>query len=565
MKRKIDHRKWVSILVILLAFLVQGCSSTSTEAPVQENEAAAETPADAAVQEPTAVEDTGAETEQAAETDEAAEDIFRISMLWDTWTADPAHAYGSWAGDFMFRMAYEPLLKFRGTPYEPELRLAESYEVNDDFTEWTFKLRPDAVFHDGTPVTAEDVKYSWDRANLVGADVSTLWGGLADADSAEIIDDQTIKFTMISPFSDFLSTLPFFYIVNADLVRQNAAEGDFGEEGDYGQAWLAENEAGSGPFVWDTYEPNTQHGFTALDDYWFGWPNPDHMDRIIVKIIPSSNTQKLSLIKGDIDWAGDLEPEDFLSLDGEAGVKTGTRGTNYYVMQMNNAVGPTSDPNVRKAIAYAFNYDSMAETVLGQVPQGIIGPNVPGFEAVDMPSYDLDKAKEFLAQSAYPDGGFDLTYRFLADYKPDEIAGLLLQEGLAELNINVELIPTEWTQYYEICASPETATSLTGDFSTLFSTAMILNDRYNSENWGTITGCSFYKNDEVDSLLVSYRTEPDDEKLAQVQRLVAEDVPNLILFNYGLKEAYTDRLQGLGENHPYPYPAFPEDLYYGTN
>ena len=103
---------------------------------------------------------------------------------------------------------------------------------------------------------------------------------------------------------------------------------------------------------------------------------------------------------------------------------------------------------------------------------------------------------------------------------------------------------------------------MTGESSTLFATSMMLDERYNSANWGTISGCSYYKNEEVDELLLAIRADPSAEALAEIQRLVIEDMPNLIMYNYGLKEVHTDRLQGLGENYPYPYPAFPEDLYY---
>ncbi len=499
---------------------------------------------------PVAAESTP--TEETAE----AEDVFRIALMWDTWTLDPAHGYGSWAADLMMRMSYDTLVSMRGYPYQPEMRLAESYEVNDDYTEWTFKLREDAVFHDGSPVTAEDVEYTWKRNFAVGSELMGFWADVADADSVSVLDEHTVRFELRSPFADFLSTLPWFYIVNADVVSEHV------DADDYGQAWLAENEAGSGPFVLESYEPNNQHVFAAVPDYWHGWPNPDHMDKIIIKIMPASSTQKLSLQKGDIDWAGDLDYEDFLSLEDEPGIVTNVRGENVYLLHMNNQQGPTSDPNVRKAIAHAFNYDALLEGVIGEKPQGLVGPNVPGFLPQDMPQYDLEKAREYLAQSPWPDGGFEITFRYLADYTPDELCGLLLKEGLEQLGITVELVPTEWTLYFELCQSPETATMLSIEFPEPYSISQVLDERYNSTNWGSVTGCSFYKNEEVDRLLQALKAEPDTEAIATIQKLVLEDMPQLVTFIYGYKEAYSDRLQGLGESHPYPYPPHPEDLYF---
>jgi len=548
----------LGILLVVISILLAACagqpaSQTTVEPPVQE-EAVSVTEAP----QPEAVVET---EEPEAEAESA--DVFRIAMTWDAWSLDPAFGYGSWAADMMLRMTYDTLIRMRGQPYTPEMLLAESFEANSDFTQWTFTLNKNAVFHDGKPVTAQDVKWSWDRVFALGGDVMSLWSSVADADSAKVIDDQTIQFTLKGPFADFIATMPYFYIANSELVRSNAQEGDFGEEKDYGQAWLASNEAGSGPYALESFEPNNQHSFTAVNDYWFGWLNADHMDKIIVKIMPSSSTQKLSLQKGDIDWAGDLEPEDFLSLKDEAGIVTNLRGSSYYMLMMNNQVGPTADVNVRKAIAYSFNYDAMLQAVIGEMPEGLFASSVPGFVALDMPKYDLDKAKEYLAKSAYPDGGFEITFRYLADYKPDEISGLLVKEGLAQLNATVNLVPTEWTQYFELCQSAETAASMESiEYPTQFAMSLMLEDRYNSANWGTVNGCSFYKNEEVDSMLSSLKSNPDAETIAKIQQTVIEDMPSLLMYIYGYKQAYTDRLQGLDEQYPYPYPPYPQDLYY---
>ena len=142
-----------------------------------------------------------------------AEDIFRIAIAFDTWSADPAIVTnGSWTGEFMARSSYDTLGVMRGYPYVPQLVLAESYAVNDDYTEWTFVLREDAVFHDGSPVTAADVKYSWDRIHALGTDVSSVWAGVADMDSLEVVDERTVRFTLNGPFANFIATLPQFFI-----------------------------------------------------------------------------------------------------------------------------------------------------------------------------------------------------------------------------------------------------------------------------------------------------------------------------------------------------------------
>lgn len=496
----------------------------------------------------------------------AQENIFRISLTWDTTSLDPAFSYGSWAGDLMMRMAYDTLICMRGQPWQPEMLLAEKYEVNDDYTVWTFHLRKDAVFHDGTPVTAADVQWSWERIFNLGSSLIAYWGDSADANSAVVVDDQTIQFKLNSPFADFLATMPWFYIINSKLAKSHAEAGDFGEEKDYAQAWLATNEAGSGPYFVESFEPNNQHTFVAVKDYWFGWRNPSHMDKIIIKIMPSSSTQKLSLVKGDLEWAGDLEPEDFNSLKDQQGITTNLRGNGYYILQMNNLKGATADPNVRKAIAYAFDYNSMLNTVIAEKATGLFAPEVVGYVPLDMPVYDLEKAKEYLAKSSYPNGGFEITFNYMADVKYDQTAALLVKEGLEKLNmgIKVTLAPTEWTQYFELCRTPETAPNMQSiELSTMYSISQMLDERYNSKNWGSVTGCSFYKNDEVDKMLASLKEKPDETVTENIQKIVNDDMPMMMVYVYGYKEAFTSKLKGMDEVYPYPYPPFPQDLYYG--
>jgi peptide/nickel transport system substrate-binding protein len=501
-------------------------------------------------------------TEQAAP---VGENIFRISLTWDTSSLDPAFAYGSWAGDLMMRMTYDTLVRMRGQPWQPEMLLAEKYEVNDDYTIWTFHLRKDAVFHDGTPVTAADIQWSWERIFNLGSSLISYWGDSADADSVVVVDDQTVQFKLKAPFADFLATMPWFYIINSKLAKSHAEAGDFGDEKDYAQAWLATNEAGSGPYFVESFEPNNQHTFAAVKDYWFGWRNSSHMDKIIIKIMPSSSTQKLSLVKGDLEWAGDLEPEDFLSLKDQSGITTNLRGNGYYILQMNNQKGATADPNVRKAIAYAFDYDSMLETVIAEKATGLFAPEVVGYIPLDMPVYDLEKAKEYLAKSSYSNGGFEITFNYMADVKYDQTAALLVKEGLEKLNmgIKVTLVPTEWTQYFELCRTPETAPNMQSiELSTMYSISQMLDERYNSKNWGSVTGCSFYKNEEVDKMLASLKENPDETVTENVQKIVNDDMPMMMVYVYGYKEAFTSKLKGLDEVYPYPYPPFPQDLYY---
>jgi peptide/nickel transport system substrate-binding protein len=553
-------------LVLIFALLVPGCGPATTPAP--------------AVDEVTqSVDEEGATateqvvltaTSEPEATEKPTEDVFRLAVAYGEPSPDPHITAGSWTGDFLVSCAYQSLVRMEGTPRKPEMLLAESYEKRDDLTEWTFHLREDAVFHDGTPVTAEDVRYSWARVMTLKQGYAYLWLPFADADSAKVIDDYTISFELNGPFADFLTSLSSLPIVNSDLVRSHQEEGDYGDEGDYGQAWMAEGQdAGSGPYIWEDYEPGTQHVFQAVEDYWFGWPNPKHMDTVIVKVIPELGTQKLALTKGEIDWAGDLSVEDYKELLDTPGVEPVQRLPNVrFVLFMNNQQGPTSDVNVRKAIAYSFDYDAMLDTVIGEKCVGLFPGTLEGTMPLEMPEYDIEKAKEYLAESPWPDGGFEVTFNYLHESPEDLNASLILKEGLDKLNIKLNLVPTPWTECLAMCQEAETAPMIqSSDQSPEWTMWMTLDSKFNSAHWGSFTLCTYYRNEEVDRLIKAAAGEPDEEKrkemYAEIQRLVADDMPYLSLYDKAYRQAHVEGLKGVDLGRGLrPYPHIIEKLYY---
>jgi peptide/nickel transport system substrate-binding protein len=135
---------------------------------------------------------------------------------------------------------------------------------------------------------------------------------------------------------------------------------------------------------------------------------------------------------------------------------------------MNNQGEYTSDINVRKAIAYAMDYDGMiaaqpspVQLMLGPTPLNFAGA-VPD---LDVPTFDLDRAREFLAQSPWPEGGFDLDYVYVTGLTFEEVTGLVLLEGLAELNITLNMTPMLWPDMVAACASPETGPDIINIFT----------------------------------------------------------------------------------------------------
>ena len=203
-------------------------------------------------------------------------------------------------------------------------------------------------------------------------------------------------------------------------------------------------------------------------------------------------------------------------------------------VKMNTQGKYMSDPNLRKAVAYAFNYTELPkiEDVRVEMMPGPTPLNFPGaVEGLDVPTYDLAKAKEFLKQSQWPDGGITLDYVYVTDLKREEVAGLLLLEGLKELNITLNMKPMLWPDMVASCATPETGPDMINIYTNpayLDPDAHLYN-QYHSGQWGSFNSCGFYKNEEVDKLLDDARSTGDAAKRIEMyqeaNRLIAADQP----------------------------------------
>ncbi len=421
---------------------------------------------------------------------------------------------------------YDALFITRGNELQPHL--VESYEVSDDATVFTFKLKETATFHDGSPVNAAAVAYSFNRLMTLEGPPTYRWAGIANPDSAVAVDEFTVEFTLDQPFAPFIGTLTQLYIVNPAIVEAN--KGD-----DFGQTYLKATAAGSGPFTQGRWEIGNLYEFTAVADYWAGWPSENHLDGFLWIIKRDSASQVNSLLAGETHIADTIDGQDAEKIQQEAGFVI-YENSGYFIntVKMNTQGEYTSDPNVRKAIAYAMNYEQLpavqdipVQVMPGPTPLNFIG----AVEGLEVPTYDIAKAKEFLAQSPWPDGGFSLDYVYVTDLTREEVTGLLLLEGLKELNITLNMTPMLWPDMVASCATPESGPDLINIYtqpSYLDPDAHLYN-QYHSSQWGSYNSCSFYQNETVDKLLDDARVLGDEagrlDLYAQAQQQIAADQP----------------------------------------
>ncbi len=239
--------------------------------------------------------------------------------------------------------------------------LAESYEVSPDGLKMTFRLRKDAKFQDGSPVTAEDVKWSLDRvvtAPVLGK-AQLLTGSMTSADQFKVIDPLTIEVTLPKPDKLALPNLATVYpiIINSKAAKEHATAED-----PWATAWLKEHTAGSGAYQIESFKPGEQVTMTRNADWNRGTVDKSaFFKRVIVQSVPEPATRANLVERGDADLVIDLQASDVQSLEAKGKLKViSTPQYNAVTfVSMNNQLPPFDNVNVRRAIAFALPYEAI--------------------------------------------------------------------------------------------------------------------------------------------------------------------------------------------------------------
>lgn len=323
-----------------------------------------------------------------------------------------------------------------------EGELAESWEIAPDGNSVTFKLK-DATFWDGSPVTAEDVKWSLDRAVSVGGfpTVQMKAGSLEKPEQFEVVDAKTFKINFLRQSKLTLPDLavPVPFIINSKVAKANATEKD-----PWAMEYLHRNPAGSGAYKVERWDPGQQLVYTR-NDAWKGGPLPA-AKRIIVREIPSQATRRALIERGDVHLSHDIPAKDAKELAALKSVKVvGTPIENcLHVLCPNLIFEPFKNKLVRQAIAYAVPYEEIHNNAAYERGAKMWGG--ASMEPTDIAwpqpfpyTTDYDKAKELLAQTPYKDG-FEVPLSFdLGTASWGEPTALLIQEGLAKIGIKATI------------------------------------------------------------------------------------------------------------------------------
>lgn len=327
------------------------------------------------------------------------------------------------------------------TKIEPAL--AESWTVSDDGKTLTFKLRKDAIFQDGSKVTAADVKWSFDRAVSVGGFATTQMaaGSLTKPEQFEAIDDET--FVIHLPAASKLTlpdlAVPVPMVINSKLAKQHVTDTD-----PWAMEYLHKNTIGSGAYKVIRWDQGQQVVYERFDG-WVCGPKPA-IKTVIMREVPSTTTQRALIERGDIQIAYDIPDKDASELSAKTDSKVKVYSTPIdnciYCLNMNSKFEPFQDANVRKAVAYVVPYEAIFEAAAYKRGAPLWGgpEQVADIKWPQKSPYvtDIAKAKELMAGSKYPDG-FETTLSISTDLLWMEPAALLVQEAVAQLGIKVTI------------------------------------------------------------------------------------------------------------------------------
>lgn len=428
---------------------------------------------------------------------------------------------------------------------QPEL--AEDWDLRPMSV--TFRLRRNARFHDGTPVTAHDVKWSFDRAVTVGGfpTFQMSAGSLERREQFVVVDDHTFRVDFLRRDKLTMPDLavPVPVIINSGLARRNATEQD-----PWAMNWLRANPAGSGAFRMERWVPGQEMVFVR-NDAWASGPRPQ-LARVIWRIVPQAGNRRALLERGDADLSFDLPPKDFQELQQSRRLKIVStpveNALNY--LGMNVVRGPFADVRVRRAVALAVPYERiMEQAMFGQGTPMFNGPAEPADASWPQPApfgTNLDRARSLMAEAGHANG-FDTVLSFdLGTATVSEPAALAIAENLARIGIRVTINKVPGANWRNELLKKEMPLFLNGFGGWLNFPDYFFFWAYHSQD--AVFNTSSYKSPAMDALIDRSRFEEDRAAYEAAIRgfvmLAWQDVPRVPLFQPWLNVAMQNSING---------------------
>jgi peptide/nickel transport system substrate-binding protein len=449
---------------------------------------------------------------------------------------DP-HRAGGWVSWRVNRQIFEPLVdedlsKPSAEASTPPLRpgLAEKWEISDDGLTYTFHIRPNVKFHDGTSLDAKAVDFNirrmWDKTfefydARSAAQTTFVWSSLK---SVEVVDPMTIKLTMKKPFSPFLRLLAQGGAGSTAILSPDSLK-------KYGNDGVDSHPVGTGPFKFVERVRGQKIVLQRNDNYWGEKP---YLDQVIFRPLSDSSSRVSALQSGEVDIISVPPPD---SID-----KMKTQGFNVvmgdvphvWYLQFNFNDPIMQNKKVRQAIIMSINRDQMAHDLLKDTVKPAYSLQAPGNEAYDPElkdyPYDPEKAKQLLAEAGYPNG-FETIMLTSVDGSGQILPVPMaesIQQDLSKVGIKIKLETYEWIAYLSKWAQGMTSgygwSQQSWGMTTPFWLYIVTNSSLAAPNGPNVGN---YKNPELDKIeaqAIATLDQAEAIKLwKQANRIVSED------------------------------------------
>lgn len=411
--------------------------------------------------------------------------------------------------------------------------LAEDWDRSDDGLTWTFYLRQGVTFSNGREMTAEDVKWTFDRLTDPEVGSGNSWRVGGTTTTAEAIDSYTVAITTETP----IANLPASLAANKStaVMASESLEDD-------GTVLVP---IGTGPFVIAEIEGTTRLVLQARDDYWqAGVP---YLDEVVITPITDDTARDLALQGGEVDWAFTISPQNYETLmnDPDVVVDTAPRlAYDYFGLNLNRE--PFDDVRVRQALAYAIDREIICQFAffgLCEPTQGPTGSGTPWYFPYAPYEYNLDTARALLDEAGYADG-FEMEIMTAIGFEETLRGAQVIQQQLAEIGVEVQIENIEFSEWLERQGA--------GEFDAFMLSWLGLTDVedyfYLQHRTGNAFNFTGYSNAEFDALVDQGRTIDDfDERYAvyeQANQILVDDAPYIFMYIKQEVKAYAPYVKG---------------------
>lgn len=406
--------------------------------------------------------------------------------------------------------------------------LAQSWETSPDQLTWTFRLRPGVRFHDGSPLTADDVVYSYRR--IIDEKLSTV-DKFSAVTEVRAADPLTVVITLARPTPNLLTNLGGFKGM-AIVSRANVEDGS-----------IATHPIGTGPFSFVGRQSGDSITLTANPDYWDG---PPQIPGVTFRFISETSTALAALQAGEIDWTDAVPPQRVAQLQGDDSLELAVTPSNdYWYLALNAARPPWNDVRVRQAIAYAVDRPSIVQATsygTADANQLAIPEGNPWFTPYDRYSYDIEEARALLDEAGAAPESMDMLVT--SEYPATVTAAQVIADNLEPLGITVNIRTVDFATWLD--------EQNNGNFDMLMMGWLGNIDPddfyYAQHHTDGANNAQKFSDPRVDAALDAGRTETDPsarkQDYADAATLIADGVSYIFLYNPAVIAAWTPALSG---------------------